>query len=142
MEVYMRGVNRVMLVGRAGRDAEARNSANGLWCNFSLATGKARREGSGWVEDTDWHRVKVFGSMAEIAERMVKKGVMVAVEGAVHYEAWNDDAGQKRTSAVIVADNVQILSRPTESRRVPHADQEIPEFTPVDVSTSEIAEAK
>lgn len=110
----MRGLNRVMLVGRLGRDPELRTAAAGntAWCTFSLATGRSKKEGDSWVEATDWHRVKVFGTQAELCRRYLAKGAMVAVEGAVVYDNWTDQAGVKRTSSVIMADRVTFLSRP------------------------------
>jgi single-strand DNA-binding protein len=107
-EVSMRGLNSVTLVGHLGRDPELRTSSNGgtSWATFTLATGRARRDGEQWVEDTDWHRVKVFGSQAETCHKHLSKGSLVIVEGSISYESWQDKDGVKRQTTVILADRV------------------------------------
>jgi len=113
LEGNMRGLNRIMLVGRLGRDPELRTSAKGntAWCTFSLATGRSRKQGDEWVEATDWHRIKVFGTQAELCRRYLAKGAMAAVEGAVVYDAWTTKEGTKRTSCVVMADRVTFLGK-------------------------------
>lgn len=110
----MRGLNQIVLVGNLGRDPEIRPGKSGIpWGTFSLATTRARRDGEKWVEDVDWHEVKVFGALAEQVGRFCKKGRPVAVTGSVTYEKWSDDEGNKRVSARILADRVDFLgSRP------------------------------
>lgn len=112
----MRGLNRTMLIGHLGRDPELRTSANhGVpWATFSLATGRSRKEGDRWVEDTDWHRVKVFGTQAELCQRYLQKGHLVAVEGSIVYDSWTGKDGAKRTTTVIMADRVTFLSKPAQ----------------------------
>lgn len=125
----MRGLNRAMLIGHLGRDPELRTaqSGNTVWCSFSLATGRSRKEGDRWVEATDWHRVKVFGTQAELCHRYLAKGALVAIEGAIVYDTWTAQDGAKRTSTVIMADRVTFLSgrqsavRPPESAAVAQA---------------------
>lgn len=110
----MRGLNQIVLVGNLGRDPELRVGKSGMaWGTFSLATTRARRDGEKWVEDVDWHEVKVFGALAEQVVRFCKKGRPVAVTGSVTYEKWTDDEGHKRVNARILADRVDFLgSRP------------------------------
>lgn len=114
----MRGMNRIVIVGRLGQDPELRVSkGNHPFLTFSVATGRARREGDAWVEDTDWHDVKVFGDTAERASRRLRKGSVVAVDGALVYETWTDDAGQKRRRPRIHAKSVSFVSdlKPAEA---------------------------
>lgn len=115
----MRGLNRVMLVGHLGREPELRTSQSGKvsWCTFTLATGRSKKEADRWVEATDWHRIKVFGTQAELSHRYLSKGHMVAVEGAVVYDTWVDKDGNKRTSTVIMADRVTFLRPPSTRSR-------------------------
>ena len=113
----MRGLNQIVLVGNLGRDPEIRTGKSGLpWGTFSLATTRARREGEKWLEDADWHEIKVFGALAEQVGRYLKKGRPVIVTGSLTYEKWTDDSGQKRTTARVVADRVDFLGqRPATS---------------------------
>ena len=114
----MRGVNRVFLVGHLGRDPETRTSQSGdvTYATFSLATGRSRKEGDRWVEATDWHRVKVFNTQAEMCGRYLEKGSMVSVEGTIVYDTWTNKEGVRRTSTVIMADRVVFLAKPHRER--------------------------
>jgi len=124
LEEVMRGLNRTMLIGHLGRDPEIRSSRDGqhLWATFTLATGRSHKEGGEWVEATDWHRVKVFGTQAELCQRYLGKGHLVAVEGSVVYDVWTDKEGVRRKSTTINADRVTFLSKPRE-RREPAAEE-------------------
>ncbi len=107
----MRGMNRVMLIGNVGRDFELRESKGGQpWGTMSLATGRSKRDGDLWVEETDWHTVKVFGTNAERCHKLVRKGALVAVEGTIHYEKWTGQDGIGRTAARVLADRVTFLN--------------------------------
>lgn len=107
----MRGLNKVIMIGRLGREPEIRASreSGAKWGTFSLATNRSIRVGDSWEEATDWHRVKCFGKLAERCALYLSKGSLVAVEGAVHSEQWTDDDGQRRYSTSIVADSVTFL---------------------------------
>ncbi|MCA9493673.1 MAG: single-stranded DNA-binding protein [Myxococcales bacterium] len=107
----MRGMNRIVLVGRLGRDPELRQGkGGGAFCTFSVATNRSRRDGDQWVEETDWHDVRVFGDDAERCVRRLRKGSVVAVDGAMVYDAWTDDAGHKRRTARVAASRVQFVA--------------------------------
>ena len=80
----MSGLNKVMLIGRLGRDPEIRYSANNTpICNFSLATSDRIRKGDNFEEKTEWHRIVVFGNQAENASKFLKKGSLVFVDGKI-----------------------------------------------------------
>ncbi len=107
----MRGMNRVTLIGRLGRHPELRTSkAGNPWCTLAVATDRRRKDGDEWKTETDWHRVKVFGNDAERCERMLRAGSMVAIEGTMTYDKWEDDQGKKRISPRILAERVGFLS--------------------------------
>jgi single-strand DNA-binding protein len=107
----MRGVNRVFLVGRLGQDPEVRVGKSGQpWGVLGVATGRARKDGDNWVEETDWHDVKVFGSEAERAQKLGRKGAVVAVEGSMVYETWTDEQGNKKRRATVIANRIQFVA--------------------------------
>lgn len=107
----MRGMNRVTLIGRLGRHPELRTSKAGKpWCTLAVATNRRRKDGEDWKEETDWHRVKVFGDDAERCERMLRAGSMVAVEGTMTYDNWEDKEGNKRVSPQVLARDVGFLA--------------------------------
>ncbi len=107
----MRGVNRMVVVGRVGRDPEVhRREGSVTLCSPSVATNRPRREGEQWVEVTDWHQVKVFGAQAERCAQFLRSGSMVGVEGLMAYDTWVDSEGRKRFSAKLHADRVSFLT--------------------------------
>lgn len=107
----MRGMNRVFLIGNAGRDAEVRKSAKGdSWCSFSVATNRRVRGPDGeWTEEADWHEIRAFGRTADACARYVAKGRAIAVEGSLSYSKWKDEQGNTRVSTRILADRVEFL---------------------------------
>src|SRR5688572_27798097 len=106
----MRGMNRIVIIGRLGADPELRTAKSGNpWATLSVATNRARKEGDTWIEETDWHEVKVFGEDAERCHRRLKRGSVVAVDGSLVYEAWTDDQGARRRKPKIVASRVQFV---------------------------------
>lgn len=107
----MRGMNRIVIVGRLGQDPELRHSKNGTpWCTMSVATNRSRKDGDQWIDETDWHEVKVFGDDAERSHRKLRKGSVVAVDGSLIYETWKDEAGNRRRKPRIVASRVQFVA--------------------------------
>jgi single-strand DNA-binding protein len=104
-------VNKVILVGRLGRDPETRyTSAGQAVCNFSLATDETYRDRNGERQKrTEWHKIVVWAKQAEIAQQYLKKGSLVYVEGRIQSRQWDDKEGQKRTSFEIVANNFRML---------------------------------
>lgn len=107
----MRTMNQVTLIGRVGRDPEIRAAANGgtPWGVLSVATNRSKRDGDAWIEETDWHQVKVFGREAEYAGKYLRKGALVAVEGGIQYERWTGADGVKHYATRIVGERVSML---------------------------------
>jgi single-strand DNA-binding protein len=99
-------VNKVILIGNLGRDPEIRSMQNGgKVCNLSLATSESWRDkGSGERrEKTEWHRVVIFNeNLIQVAERFLKKGSKVYVEGQIETRKWSDQSGQEKYSTEIV----------------------------------------
>jgi single-strand DNA-binding protein len=104
-------VNRVILVGRLGRDPETRYTGGGqAVANFSLATDESYRDRNGERQKrTEWHKIVVWAKQAEIAQQYLKKGSLVYIEGRIQSREWTDKEGQKRTSFEIVANNFRML---------------------------------
>ncbi|EPK1971851.1 single-stranded DNA-binding protein [Klebsiella quasipneumoniae] len=121
-----RGVNKVILVGHLGQDPEVRYMPNGgAVANLTLATSETWRDKqSGELrENTEWHRVVMFGKLAEVAGEYLRKGAQVYIEGQMRTRSWQDDTGATRyVTEVLVGQNgtMQMLGGrreggPTES---------------------------
>src|SRR6266849_5140175 len=115
---YLRGlrgssmsVNKVILVGRLGRDPETRYTGGGqAVANFSVATDESYKDKNGERQKrTEWHKIVVWGKQAEIAQQYLKKGSLVFIEGRIQSREWQDKEGQKRTSFEVVASNFRML---------------------------------
>ena len=107
-----RGVNKVILVGNLGADPETRYSASGTaMCSIRIATTdswKDKQTGDK-QERTEWHRIKFFGRLAEIAGEYLKKGQQVYIEGALRTDKYTDKEGVERYSTDIIANEMQML---------------------------------
>ena len=105
-------VNKVILVGRLGRDPETRYTSGGqAVANFTLATDESYKSRSGERQKrTEWHRIVVWGKLAEIVQQYLKKGKLVYIEGRIQTRQWEDKRdGQKRTTTEIVASSMKML---------------------------------
>jgi single-strand DNA-binding protein len=104
-------VNKVILVGRLGRDPETRFTGGGqAVANFSVATDETYKDKNGERQKrTEWHKIVVWGKQAEIAQQYLKKGSLIFIEGRIQSREWQDKEGQKRTSFEIVATNFRML---------------------------------
>ncbi len=107
-----RGVNKAIIVGTLGQDPEVRYTANGsAVANLSVATNenwKDRQTGE-MQERTEWHRIVMFGKLAEIAQQYLKKGSQAYFEGRIQTRKWQDQSGNDRYSTEIVANEMQML---------------------------------
>ena len=112
-----RGVNKVILVGNLGNDPEIKYTQGGMAiCTLSLATTSSRKDKDGQpVEKTEWHRVKLFGKLGEIAGEYLKKGRQVYIEGRIEYGSYEKD-GVKHYTTDVVADDMQMLGGGGEGR--------------------------
>ena len=107
-----RGVNKVILVGNLGADPETRAMPSGSTvANLRIATSESWRDKTSGEqqERTEWHRVALFGRLAEIASEYLKKGSQVYIEGSLRTRKWQDKQGQERFSTEIVANELQML---------------------------------
>ncbi|WP_322469549.1 single-stranded DNA-binding protein [Hydrogenophaga sp. SNF1] len=108
----MASVNKVILVGNCGRDAEIRYLPSGqAVANVSIATSSRRKDRNTGetVEETQWHRVTFYDRLAEIAGEYVKKGRPLYVEGRLKYGKYTDQGGVERNTVDIIATEMQLL---------------------------------
>jgi len=110
-------VNKVILVGRLGRDPETRYTSGGqAVANFTMATDESFKDRSGERQKrTEWHRVVLWGKLAEIAQQYLKKGMLVYIEGRIQTRQWEDKRdGQKRQTTEIVGNVMRMLTSRAE----------------------------
>ena len=107
----MASVNKVILIGRLGRDPELRYTQGGqAVANFTLATNERFANKSGEQQErTEWHRIVAWGKTAELSAQYRSKGRSVYIEGRLQTREWEDKEGQKRSTTEIVAQNVTFL---------------------------------
>jgi single-strand DNA-binding protein len=147
-------VNKVILIGRLGRDPEVKYLPSGApVAKFSLATDEVFKDRSGEQQQhTEWHNVVAWNKLAEICGQYLTKGKLVYIEGTIRSRQWEDQAGNKRTSYEIIARQMQMLGskgeglsgEPQEARRAAAAASERapePEAPPAPVDRSAPNEA-
>lgn len=108
----MAGLNKVMLIGNAGKDAELRYMATGTpQCKFSLAVNNRRRnqQTNEWEDNTEWFNILIWGDTAERVSQYITKGKQVYIEGRLQTRSWDGDDGQKHYMTEVVAQTVQLL---------------------------------
>ena len=107
-----RGINKVILIGHLGADPETRAMPSGSSvANLRVATTESWRDKQSGEqqERTEWHRVALFGRLAEIAGEYLRKGSQVYIEGSLRTRKWQDKQGNERYSTEIVANDMQML---------------------------------
>ena len=109
----MAGVNKVILIGNLGKDPEVRYLDSGVAvANFSLATTESYKNKEGKrVSQTEWHNVVLWRGLAEVAEKWLKKGSSVYIEGKIRNRKWEDKDGNTRYTTEILADNMTMLGK-------------------------------
>lgn len=109
-------MQKVIIIGRVGRDPEARNSSNGnAVVSFSVACSE-KRNGE---EKTEWFRCKAFKQNADFVQRFISKGRLVYVEGKLETQKWQDQNGQERQTTELLVDRVEGLDRPSDGSQQP-----------------------
>lgn len=122
-------LNKVMIIGNLGQDPEVKAIPNGTKvANFTICTSeKYKRKDGTQVNNTEWHRIVMWRGLAEIAEKYLRKGSNVYIEGKLTTRSWDDKNGQKRYTTEIVADNMQMLGGNKQGEQAP---QSAPQSTP------------
>ncbi len=125
-------VNKVILIGNLGKDPEVRYLENGaVVANFPIATSETYTDKNGnRTENTDWHDVVVWRGLAEVAEKYLKKGMKIYVEGKLKKRSWQDKDGNTRYATEVVADDLTILTPKNETgstgRQAPYSNEGTP----------------
>jgi len=109
-------VNKVILVGNVGKDPETRYLEGGAAvCKFPMATSEVYKNRDGEkITTTEWHNIVLWRGLAEIAEKFVKKGSQLYIEGRIKTRSYNDQDGNTKYITEIVGDNMQMLGRRSE----------------------------
>ena len=103
-------VNKVILVGTVGKDPEVRNTQNNKVATFSLATNESYKDKNGEKKIvTEWHNVVIWGKLAEIVEKYVKKGNHLYLEGKLSSRSWEDQNGTKRYITEVIVHSMTML---------------------------------
>jgi single-strand DNA-binding protein len=122
----MSSVNKVILIGRAGKAAEIREVGSDKKASFSLATSESyKNRNDEWVENTEWHNIEAWGRLADIAAKYVAKGLTIYVEGSIRSEKYKDKDGNERTATKIRATSIQLLDKKAAGNAI--NDDDLPE---------------
>lgn len=110
----MSSLNEVNLIGRLGQDPDYKQLQNGGVANLTLATSKKWRDKNTGEqkEHTEWHRIVVYGKLADICSQYLHKGSLIYIKGELRTRKWQDQSGQDRYTTEIQAGDMQILSNP------------------------------
>lgn len=117
-------LNKVMLIGNVGKDPEVRyldgnsnpNSGSTKVATFTLATTERYRDRNGELrENTEWHNIVAWRNSADVAEKYIRKGTQLYVEGKLRTRSWTDQTGNKRFTTEITVDNLQLLGRKSDN---------------------------
>lgn len=108
----MAGVNKVILVGNLGKDPEVRHLESGVAvANFTLATSESYKDRTSGERktQTEWHNIVLWRGLAEVAEKYLKKGNQIYIEGKIRTRSWEDQEGNTRYTTEVVGDNMTML---------------------------------
>lgn len=137
-------VNKVILIGNLGKDPEVRRLENGaVVASFSLATSETYVDKNTGErrENTDWHNIVLWRGLAEVAEKYVRKGQKIYVEGKLKTRSWNDKDGNTRYTTEVLGEAMTLLSPRSENERPQEQEPPYPTQTPPDPSPMDLGNA-
>lgn len=125
-------LNRAQILGNCGKDAEVRMVGENKVATFSVATAEKFKDSKSgeWKENTEWHNIVCWRHTAELAEKYIRKGTQLYIEGKIRTRSWEKD-GEKRYVTEIVADTIQLLGKKEESAPTPATHQRSHNTTPI-----------
>ena len=115
----MRGLNKVLLIGKLGKDPEIQTLEGGVTlAKFSLATSESYKDDKGILHsEAEWHNILLWRNLAELAEKYLRKGSTIYLEGKIRSRSYEDKAGNKRYITEIVGDSFIMLDKKTETQQ-------------------------
>ena len=137
----MAGINKVILIGNLGRDPEVRYTPNGVAiANFSIATSEEWKDKDTGEkqERTEWHRIVAWRRLGEICGEYLHKGSQVYIEGRLQTREWEDRDGNKRYTTEVVAQNMQMLGKPSREGRAESQEERYPDEEPISIPDDDI----
>ena len=135
----MRGINKVILVGNLGKDPDVQYLEGGTaLAKFTLATSESYKDKNGnRVDQTEWHNIIVWRGLAEVAEKYLKKGSKIYLEGKIRSRSWDDkETGVKKYATDIVGDNFIMLDSKDQGSAVPTESSKVESTSSAEKSTS------
>lgn len=137
----MAGINKVILVGRLGRDPEIRYTPSGIAvANFTIATSEEWKDKNTGEkqERTEWHKIEAWRRLGEICGEYLHKGKQVYIEGRLQTDSWEDRDGNKRYTTKVVAQNMQMLDSPSKGGKAEPREEQFSVEEPVNVPEDDI----
>jgi single-strand DNA-binding protein len=136
----MSGVNKVILVGRLGRDPEVRYTPSGTAvANFSIATSEQWNNKDGEKQErTEWHKIVAWRRLGEICGEYLHKGSQIYIEGRLQTRDWEDRDGNKRYTTEVIAQNMQMLGSADKGGKAETTDERFPVEEPITVPEDDI----
>jgi len=126
-------INKVILIGNLGKDPEIRHLESGVSvANFSIATSevyKDRKTGEK-VSQTEWHNIVLWRGLAEVAEKYLKKGDKIYIEGKLRTRSWQDQDGNNRYTTEVIADNLTMLGKNPDRQENINTEKNVTETKP------------
>lgn len=115
----------MILIGNVGKDPEVKVLENGVRvANFPLATTEIYKKDGNRLEQTEWHNIVLWRGLAEVTEKIVRKGATVYIEGKLRSRTWEDKEHVKRYSVEVVADTLTVLSGRRDDVSTPHTSRD------------------
>ena len=133
-------VNKVILLGNVGKDPEVRHMDNNLAvARFPIATNERWNKDGNWTDHTEWHNIVMWRNLAEIAEKYVRKGSTLYIEGRLRTRSYDDKDGIKRYSTEVLADTMKLVGprpegAPQALPQQPQSVQPAPSLPPVETT--------
>jgi len=113
----MRGINKVIVLGRMGHDPELKKTVAGRsYTDLNIATNRVIPKGDEWVEVVDWHQIRLWEREAERSIKLLQKGTATAVVGQLRTDTWIGESGEKRSRTYIKGDHFEFVSHPTMNK--------------------------
>lgn len=128
-------VNKAILIGNVGADPEVRSLESGVKvCRIRLATTERVRKDDGWGDHTEWHNVVLWRGLADVADKYIRKGSRIYVEGPLRSNEWTDKDGNRRVTIEIIASEMKLLDRRAEGDVAPRPAAPAPAAAPKPVA--------